>query len=49
MVFTCSSGEGRACKNFLTHYLVLSPGLLYVDIVIFGHLLCLYIRMFNVL
>ena len=34
---------------FLTHYLVLSPGLLYVDTVILGLLLCLYIHTCSVL
>ena len=34
-------GEGWRHKDFLTHYLVLSPGLLYVDTVILGLLLCL--------
>ena len=38
-------GEGRAIRRFLTHYLVLRPGLLCVDIVILGLLLCLYIHM----
>ena len=36
-------GEGRR----LTHYLVLSPGLLYVDTVVLGLLLCLYIHTCN--
>ena len=38
-----------AVKIFLTHYLVLSPGLLYVDTVVLGLLLCLYIHTCNVL
>ena len=42
-------GKVGPVKNFLTHYLVLSPGLLCVDIVVLGLLLCLYIHMFNVL
>ena len=43
------AGEGWY-HIFLTHYLVdLSPGLLYVDIVVLGLLLCLYIRTCNVL
>ena len=36
-------------KIFLTHYLVLSSSLLYVDTVVLGLLLCLYIHTCNVL
>ena len=42
-------GKVGAIKIFLTHYLVLSPGLLYVDTVVLGLLLCLFIHMCNVL
>ena len=45
-------GEGRYHKEFLNPLpgvLVLSPGVLYVDIVVLGLLLCLYICTFNVL
>ena len=42
-------GESCTIKIFLTHNLVLSPGLLYVDTVFLGLLLCLYIRTCNAL
>ena len=42
-------GEGGAIKIFLTHYLVLTPGLLYVNTVVLGILRCLYIHTCNVL
>ena len=43
-------GKVGTIKIFITHYLVLSPGLLYVDTVILGLLLCLYRdAMWNVL
>ena len=42
-------GKVDTIKIFLTHYLVLSPGLLYVDTVVLGLLLCLCIRTCNVL
>ena len=49
--FCYGIGFGRlgAVKIFLTHYLVLSPGLLYVDTVVLGLLLCLYIHTCSVL
>ena len=40
---------GNRSENFVTHYLVLSPDLLYVNVVVLGLLLCLHIRTFNVL
>ena len=50
ILFTYSSwGKVGTLKIFLTHYLVLSPGLLYVDTVVLGLLLCLYIHTCNVL
>ena len=42
-------GVTLTCKIFLTHYLVLSPDLLYVDTVVLGLLLCLYIHTCNAL
>ena len=46
--FSTSTGKLERTLN-VSRKLVLSPGLLYVDIVVIGILLCLYTCMFNVL